>query len=107
MKRLFLAGLLATAFISTPAMAARDKIYMPNDLRAKISAYIGQKKVTSATLKSPVKRGRKFEDGVALLDVPADWGTDLAKYKYVYSDNRVLFIEPSSRKVVDTIKVTP
>jgi hypothetical protein len=107
MKRLFLAGLLAFAFISTPASAGRDKIKMPNELRAKISAYVVQKQITPATLKSKVRRGRKMEDGVQLLDVPVEWGADLAKYKYVYGQNRVMFIEPGSRTIVDVIKATP
>lgn len=108
MKRLFLAGLLAIAFISTPASAARrDKIPMPNELRAKISAYVAQKKLTPVTFKTQVRRGRKLEDGVELLDIPADWGANLGKYKFVYSDNRILFVEPGTRKVFDVIKATP
>jgi len=107
MKRLFLA-LLALAFISNPVLAgSRDKINMTKELRAKISAYVVQKKITPTTLKLKARRGHQLEDGIQLLDVPAEWGADLTKYKYVYAGKRILFIEPGSRTVVDAFKGIP
>ena len=38
-----------------------------------------------------------------LSPVPADWGPSVSKYQYIYSDNHVYFVEPSSRKVVTVI----
>jgi len=35
-----------------------------------------------------------------LSPVPADWGPSVTKYQYVYSDNHVYFVEPSTRKVI-------
>jgi hypothetical protein len=39
--------------------------------------------------------------GAAMLE--ADWGPSASKHQYVYSDNHVYFVEPSSRKVVTVI----
>jgi hypothetical protein len=38
-----------------------------------------------------------------LRTVPGDWGPSVSKYRYVYHDNRVLFVEPSNRRVVHVI----
>jgi hypothetical protein len=35
--------------------------------------------------------------------VPADWGPTVSKYRYVYHDNNVVLVEPSSRRVVHII----
>jgi hypothetical protein len=40
---------------------------------------------------------------VELVAVPSDWGPSLTKYRYVYSDNRVLLVDPGSRAVVEEI----
>jgi hypothetical protein len=32
--------------------------------------------------------------------VPSDWGPSVSKYKYIYSDNRVHFVDPASRRVI-------
>ena len=41
--------------------------------------------------------------GADVLPVPTGWGPTLTKYNYVYHDNHVVLVEPSSRKVVQII----
>ena len=38
-----------------------------------------------------------------MVEVPSDWGPDLVKYRYVNWDNRVVLVEPSSRRVIQII----
>ena len=107
MKRLLLAGLIAAFAAASPAHAARTKIAISPDQRTKISAYINQQKVKPVTFQQRMNRGSKIDNAVILNDVPSDWGADLGKYKFIYSgDSRVLFVNPTSRAVVDAIKVT-
>ena len=40
---------------------------------------------------------------VELAAVPSDWGPSLTKYRYVYSNDRVLLVDPGSRAVVQEI----
>ena len=106
MKRFVLAGLLVAFAATTPAAAARDKVAVSPDQRTKISAYVGQGKVKPVSFQQRMNRGSKIDSAVALNDVPSDWGADLGKYKFVLSnDNRILFVNPNSRAVVDAIKV--
>ena len=46
--------------------------------------------------------GRDIAD-VELVAVPSDWGPSLTKYRYVYSNDRVLLVDPGSRAVVQEI----
>jgi hypothetical protein len=40
---------------------------------------------------------------VDLVAVPSDWGPNLTRYRYVYSGDNVVLVEPSSRRVVQVI----
>jgi Protein of unknown function (DUF1236) len=35
-----------------------------------------------------------------LREVPADWGPSASKYRYIYHDNRVRFVDPANRRVI-------
>lgn len=105
MKRFVIAGLLIASAALTPAYA-KNKITVTQDQRAKISTYVSQQKPKQVSFQVKPNRGSKIESSVALMDVPSEWGADLGKYKYVYTNNRVLFVNPDSRAVVDAIKVS-
>jgi hypothetical protein len=32
--------------------------------------------------------------------VPSDWGPSVSRYKYIYSDDRVHFVDPATREVI-------
>ncbi|MHC4048872.1 DUF1236 domain-containing protein [Bradyrhizobium sp. 25ACV] len=40
---------------------------------------------------------------VELEAVPSDWGPSLTKYRYLYSGDRVMLVDPGSRTVVQEI----
>ena len=44
--------------------------------------------------------GATLPDGVESYPVPNDWGLSATHYRYLYSSNRVYFVEPSTRRVV-------
>ena len=50
--------------------------------------------------------GATLPADVRLTAVPADWGPSVTKYQYVYSDNHVYFVEPSTRKAVSYTHLT-
>jgi hypothetical protein len=41
---------------------------------------------------------------VTLHAVPSTWGPSVTKYRYVYTDDHVYLVEPSSRKVVTVVE---
>jgi uncharacterized protein DUF1236 len=40
---------------------------------------------------------------VELEAVPSDWGPSLTKYRYVYSNDRVMLVDPGSRRVIQEL----
>ena len=59
--------------------------------------------VRPVVVKERVTVGATLPADVELLSVPADWGPSVTKYRYVYHDNNVVLVEPSSRRVVRII----
>ena len=47
--------------------------------------------------------GAKVPTDVELVAVPSDWGPSLTKYRYVYSNDRVMLVDPGTRTVVHEI----
>ena len=71
--------------------------------RTRIKEYVVKERVAPVTFKERVTVGGKLPADVELRSVPSDWGPSVSKYRYVHSDNRVYFVEPSSREVIHVI----
>jgi Protein of unknown function (DUF1236) len=67
--------------------------------RTRIKEYVVKERVAPVTVRER-RVGAKLPADVELRTVPADWGPSVSKYRYVYSDNRVYFVEPSTREIV-------
>jgi hypothetical protein len=114
MKRTMLAGAALLLVLGGPAFAqsttvtttaptAGATVTIAPEQRTKIKQYVVEKKVKPVTVKEKIAVGATLPADVELATVPADWGPEVARYRYVYSDNRVALIEPSSRRVVSII----
>jgi len=113
MKRTLLAGiavlaLSAPAFAQTtiqtsPSVGVSAGVTIAPEQRTKIKQFVVEKKVKPITVKEKVAVGATLPADVELVAVPSDWGPELVKYRYFYSDNHVYFVEPSSRKIVTVI----
>lgn len=71
--------------------------------RTRIKEYVVKERVAPVTIEERVRVGAKLPADVELRSVPAEWGPSVSKYRYVYSDDRVYFVEPSSREVVHVL----
>ena len=71
--------------------------------RTRIKEYVVKERVAPVTVRERLAVGAKLPADVELRSVPADWGPSVSKYRYIYSDNRVYFVEPSSREVITVI----
>jgi Protein of unknown function (DUF1236) len=71
--------------------------------RTRIKEYVVKERVAPVTIKERVTVGARLPADVELRTVPAEWGPSVSRYRYVYSDNRVYFVEPSSREVVHVL----
>jgi len=97
MKRSVLGIIAASALVASSAALAQvsAQVTIGQPEQTKIKEYVVKEKVTvGATLPADVE----------LHAAPADWGPTVTKYRYVYTDNHVVLVEPSSRRVVQIIE---
>jgi hypothetical protein len=71
--------------------------------RTRIKEYVVRERVAPVTVKERIRVGARVPADVELRAVPSDWGASVTEYRYVYSDNRVYLVHPSSREVVHVI----
>ena len=101
MRRLLLAGATTMAVVfSSQAIAQSATIELAPDQRTRIKEYVVKERVAPVTVKERVRVGATLPADVELRTVPSDWGPSVSKYKYIYSDNRVHFVDPASRRVI-------
>ena len=99
MKRFMI--LATAALLSSGALA--QTVELAPDQRTKIKQYVTTQKVAPTTVKEKITVGATLPADVRLQPVPADWGPSVSKYEYIYTDNHVVLVEPSTRKVVTVI----
>jgi len=114
MKRSLLAGaallvaLSSSAFaqsttVTTTTPGAGASVTIAPEQRTKIKQYVVQQKVKPVAVKEKIAVGATLPADVELMSVPADWGPEVSRYRYVYSDDHVVLVEPSSRRVVTIV----
>ena len=105
MTRMLIAGAAAVAVLASSQIlsAQTTVIEIAPDQRMRIKEYVVKEKVRPVTVKERVSVGATLPADVELIAVPETWGPSVNKYRYVYSDDRVVLVEPSSRRVVQII----
>ena len=93
----------STTVTTGVAPSAGASVTIAPEQRTRIKQYVVEKKVKPITVKERVSVGATLPADVELATVPPDWGPELTRYRYVYSDNHVMLVEPSSRRVVQVI----
>jgi hypothetical protein len=71
--------------------------------RTKIKSYITENKVRPVQTREKIIVGSTVPSDVELVAVPSDWGPSLTKYRYVYSGDRVMLVDPGTRTVVQEV----
>lgn len=113
MKKLFLLS-TAVVLISTGAFAQSTvvtttgtghaaAVQIEPEYRTKIKSYVTEHRIRPVTTKEKIVVGATVPTDVELEAVPPDWGPSLTKYRYVYSGDRVMLVDPGSRTVVQEI----
>jgi hypothetical protein len=113
MKKLMLTCATA-ALISTGAMAqstvvtttgtgSAAVVQIEPEYRTRIRTYVTEHKVRPIETLERIVVGQPVPSEVELEAVPAEWGPSLTRYRYVYSGERVMLVDPSTRTVVQEI----
>jgi len=103
MKRVLVAGAVALSAVLAGQALAQTIVEIEPAQRTRIKEYVVKEKVAPVRVKERVSVGVTLPADVELRSVPADWGPGVSKYRYIYSDNHVYFVEPSSRRVVQEL----
>jgi hypothetical protein len=89
--------------VTTPAPSAGVSITVAPEQRTRIKEYVVREKVRPVTVRERVTVGATLPADVELVEVPADWGPEMRRYRYIYSGDNVVLVEPSSRRVIQVI----
>ena len=87
----------------TTTGAGNAAVQIEPQYRTKIKTYITENKVRPVQSKEKIVVGTKVPSDVELVAVPSDWGPSLTKYRYVYSGDRVMLVDPGTRTVVQEV----
>ena len=90
-----------TATVTTGAGNAAVQI--EPQYRTKIKTYITENKIRPVQSREKIIVGAKVPSDVDLVTVPSDWGPSLTKYRYIYSGDRVMLVDPGTRTVVQEV----
>ncbi len=110
MKKLILAA-AAVALMTTGAVAqttvttgaSRATVQIEPEARTKIKTYVTEHKLRPVATRERIAVGAAVPSDVELVAVPSEWGPTLTKYRYIYSNDRVMLVDPGSRTVVQEI----
>jgi hypothetical protein len=92
-----------TTVTTTTSPSASATVTIAPEARTRIKQYVVTQKVKPVTVKEKVVVGTTLPSDVELMAAPADWGPEVSHYRYVYSDDHVVLVEPSSRRVIQII----
>jgi len=100
MRALYVAG-FAAALLTTQAFA--QAVVIAPEQRTVIRDYVVKEKIRPHKLQSRVTVGATLPADVELAPVPQAWGPTFSSYRYVYTGDDVILVDPSSRRVVQVI----
>jgi Protein of unknown function (DUF1236) len=103
----------AAALISTSAMAqsttvtttgaGHAAVQIEPEYRTKIRTYVTEHRIRPVETREKIVVGSPVPRDVELEAVPAEWGPSLTKYRYVYSGDRVMLVDPGTRTVMQEV----
>lgn len=103
MKRTLIAGVAVLGLFAASQALAQSVVIAPEQ-RTKIKEYVVQQKMKPVRIQERVAVGATLPAEIELHAVPSDWGPSFGRYRYVYVDDDVVLVEPSSRKVIQIIE---
>jgi hypothetical protein len=103
MKRIAVAATVLSVAFAAPVLAQQIAVEIAPDTRTTIREYVVKEKIQPVTIKERMVVGGVLPAEVQIAPAPTTWGPSVSKYHYVYSDNRVVLVEPSSRKVIQIV----
>jgi hypothetical protein len=86
-----------------PQEAATQAVALSQPERAEMKAYVVKEKIRPAELEEKVTVGTIVPAVVLLRPPPASWPAKVARFQYIYHDNRIVLVDPGTRRVVQIV----
>jgi hypothetical protein len=99
--KLWLIGGVASAIFISPALA---EMTISPEQRTIIRGYVVEERVPPVTIEEDIVVGATLPAEIELVPVPEAWGPELRTYRYLYADDRVVLVEPDTRRVIEVIE---
>ena len=113
MKKLMLIS-AAALLVSTSAFAqttvvtttgtGHGAVQIEPEYRTKIRSYVTEHKIRPVETREKIVVGSPVPRDVELEAVPTEWGPSLTKYRYVYSGEHVMLVDPDTRAVIQEVE---
>jgi len=113
MKKLLLisasvaALLLSGAFAQTVTTTGTGRaavVQIEPEYRIRIRTYVTEHKIRPIVTQERIVVGSPVPREVELEAVPTEWGPSLTRYRYVYSGEHVMLVDPDTRTVVQEVE---
>ncbi|MCP3459754.1 DUF1236 domain-containing protein [Bradyrhizobium sp. CCGUVB23] len=96
-------GAFAQSTVTTTGTGHTTAVQIEPEYRTKIRSHVTEHKIRPVETREKIVVGSPVPSGVELEAVPAEWGSSLTKYRYVYSGERVMLVDPPTRTVVQEV----
>jgi hypothetical protein len=100
MRRLMI---VATAMMLSSAALAQTVVEIAPEQRTVIRQYVTTHKIAPARVKEKFVVGTTIPQSVELAPVPTEWGPTFSRYRYVYTGDDIVLVDPGSRRVMQVI----
>ena len=97
-------GAMAQSTVTTTTGTGHATVQIEPEYRTKIRTYVTEHKVRPVVTKEKIIMGGTVPNDVELEAVPSDWGPSLTRYRYVYSGDRVMLVDPGTRTVIQEVE---
>ncbi|SFJ72841.1 DUF1236 domain-containing protein [Bradyrhizobium sp. Gha] len=103
LQRISTGAFAQSTVVTTTTGAGHAAVQIEPEYRTKIHTYVTEHKIRPVETREKIVVGQPVPRDVELEAVPAEWGPSLTKYRYVYSGERVMLVDPSTRTVVQEV----
>ncbi|WP_426615293.1 DUF1236 domain-containing protein [Bradyrhizobium sp. McL0616] len=93
-----------TTVVTTTGTGHSGAVQIEPEYRTKIRSYVTEHKIRPVETREKIVVGSPVPRDVELEAVPTEWGPSLTKYRYVYSGERVMLVDPETRAVIQEVE---
>jgi hypothetical protein len=95
--------ILTAAMLLSGSAMAQSVVEIAPEQRTVIKQYVTTHKIAPARVKERVVVGGTIPQDVELVAVPTEWGPSFSRYRYMYTGDNVVLVDPGTRKVIQVI----